>query len=37
MKRLIDLLTAPYQMWKKHKAWKKRMEDLRKRDPFIYK
>jgi hypothetical protein len=27
----------PVRAWKEHKAYKKRIEELRKRDPFIYK
>ena len=30
-------LLAPYTRWKEQKALKKRLEELRKRDPFIYK
>lgn len=37
MKKLIDLLTTPYRMWREHLSWKKRLKELRKRDPFIYK
>jgi hypothetical protein len=28
---------SPYTKYKEHRAFKKRMEELRKRDPFIYK
>jgi hypothetical protein len=37
MKKLIDFILKPWRMWQEHKAFKKRMEELRKRDPFIYK
>lgn len=37
MKRLLDILLYPYRKWQDHKAFKKRIEELRKRDPFIYK
>jgi hypothetical protein len=37
MKTLIDLLLAPWRKFKERRALKKRMEELRKRDPFIYK
>jgi hypothetical protein len=37
MKQLIDLLLAPWRRFKARKEHKKRIEDLRKRDPFIYK
>jgi hypothetical protein len=36
MKFIFWLLT-PYRRWQEHKALKKRLEELRKRDPFIYK
>ena len=37
MKRLIDFLLYPYRKYQEHRAFKRRMEELRKRDPFIYK
>jgi len=37
MKKLIDFITWPYRWYKQRRAFKKRMEELRKRDPFIYK
>lgn len=37
MKKIIDFLTTPWRLWKEHRAYKKRLEELRKRDPFIYK
>jgi len=37
MKKLIDFITWPYRWYKQRQAFKKRMEELRKRDPFIYK
>jgi hypothetical protein len=37
MKKLIDLLLTPWRKYKERKALKKRIEELRKRDPFIYK
>jgi hypothetical protein len=30
-------LTTPYRKWKEHRALKKRLEELKKSDPFIYK
>lgn len=30
-------IKLPYIKYKEHKAFKARMEELRKRDPFIYK
>jgi hypothetical protein len=37
MMKIINFLLAPYRKYKEHKAFKKRLEELRKRDPFIYK
>jgi hypothetical protein len=37
MKKLIDFLLSPWYKWQQHKAYKKRIEELKKRDPFIYK
>jgi len=37
MKKIIRWLTTPYRKWKEHKEFKKRIEELKKRDPFIYK
>lgn len=37
MKKLIDILMLPWTKWKDYRAFKKRLEELRKRDPFIYK
>jgi hypothetical protein len=37
MKKLIELLSWPYRKYKERRAWKKRLEELRRRDPFIYK
>jgi hypothetical protein len=35
--KLIKWLLTPYHRWQQRRAYKKRMEELRKRDPFIYK
>jgi hypothetical protein len=35
--KIWDIITSPYRKYKKNKLWKKRLEELRKRDPFIYK
>jgi hypothetical protein len=35
--KFINWLLTPYRRWQEHKAFKKRLEELRKRDPFIYK
>lgn len=37
MKKIIDFILSPIRRWKERRAFKKRMEELRKRDPFIYK
>jgi hypothetical protein len=37
MKKIWYFLTYPYQWYKKRKMLNKRLEELRKRDPFIYK
>lgn len=36
LKKLIDLLLTPYRKWQEKRRIKKRIEELRKRDPFIY-
>ena len=37
MKKIINFITWPYRKWKQHREFKKKMEELKKRDPFIYK
>lgn len=37
MKKLIYFLLYPWYRYQEHKFYKKRLEELRKRDPFIYK
>jgi hypothetical protein len=37
VQRIIDFILSPWRMWQEHRAFKKRLEELRKRDPFIYK
>ena len=37
IRKLIEWLCTPYTRYKENKAFKKRMEELKKRDPFIYK
>lgn len=34
--KLINLLLSPYCKWQEKRRIKKRIEELRKRDPFIY-
>ncbi len=37
MKTLINFLKCPWIWWKNRKATNARIEELKKRDPFIYK
>jgi|CryBogDrversion2_5_1035270.scaffolds.fasta_scaffold00070_16 hypothetical protein len=37
MKKLIDFILKPWHWYKSRQEFKRRMEELRKRDPFIYK
>lgn len=37
MKKLWKIITWPFAEYKRKKQLKKKMEELRKRDPFIYK
>jgi hypothetical protein len=37
MKKIIDFLLTPWRKWKENREWKKRIKELQKRDPFIYK
>lgn len=37
IKIIIEFLTWPYRKFKQNRAWKKRLAELKKRDPFIYK
>ncbi len=37
MKKLIELFKMPFVWYKTRQQYKKRLEELRKRDPFIYK
>jgi hypothetical protein len=37
MNKLLKFILRPYIKWKEDQAYKKRVEELRKRDPFIYK
>jgi hypothetical protein len=37
MKAIIEFILKPIAWWKQRQAFKKRLEELRKRDPFIYK
>ena len=35
--KFINWLLTPYRRWQEHRLYKKRIEELRKLDPFIYK
>ena len=37
MRTLLDIILWPWRYFKERREMKKRMEELRKRDPFIYK
>jgi len=37
LKKLKELILLPYKKWKEHRELKKRLDELKKRDPFIYK
>ena len=37
LKSIWNKITSPYTAWKKKKQMEKRIEELKKRDPFIYK
>lgn len=35
--KFIYWLLTPYRRWQERRTLKRRLEELRKRDPFIYK
>jgi len=37
LKKIWSWVSTPYRRYKENKEFEKRMEELRKRDPFIYK
>ena len=37
LRELWQWIRHPIQSYKHHKEYKKRLEEMRKRDPFIYK
>lgn len=37
LKKIWQGITWPYRRWKEHREFKKRLKELKKRDPFIYK
>lgn len=36
-KKMIDIILYPWNRFQENRRLKKRIEELRKRDPFIYK
>ena len=36
-KKLLDFVLYPWNKYQEHRRFKRRLEELRKRDPFIYK
>ena len=37
VQRIIDFILLPIRKYKERQEFKRRLEELRKRDPFIYK
>lgn len=37
MRKIIDLIMSPWRLYIERRRLKKRLAELRKRDPFIYK
>ncbi len=37
LQKILDLLKMPYIKYQRQKEYKKRLAELKKRDPFIYK
>lgn len=37
LKKIIDTILIPFRKYQEHRRFKKRLEELRKKDPFIYK
>tara|TARA_B100000035_G_scaffold164026_1_gene139768 strand:- start:1218 stop:1334 length:117 start_codon:yes stop_codon:yes gene_type:complete len=37
VQKLIRFITWPWRKWKEEREFKKRLKELRKKDPFIYK
>lgn len=36
-KSIIDFILYPWNKYQEHRRFKRRLKELRKRDPFIYK
>ena len=37
MKQLIEFILGPWVKYQRNRAFKKKMAEMKKRDPFIYK
>lgn len=37
IKKIVKLIMTPFKRYKQHREYKKRLEELRKKDPFIYR
>jgi len=37
LKKIFDIILYPYKKYQENRQFKKRVEEMRKRDPFIYK
>jgi len=37
LKKIWSWICWPYTKWKEHKEFKKRLKEMREKDPFIYK
>jgi len=37
VQRIINFILSPIRKYKEKQAFKKKLEEMRKRDPFIYK
>ena len=37
IKRIVDIILYPWTEFKRRREMKKRLEELKKRDPYIYK
>ena len=37
IKKIVEILLWPWRKFQEHRQFKKRIAELRKRDPFIYK
>jgi len=37
IRKILDLLKMPYIKYKREMEYRKRLKELKKRDPFIYK